>query len=767
LSSRGRIVKAKYTNLCFDRPNEAIVSRSLSVPHSPMHFRLAFSFLCIAHLSLAQTPGDWQRIEREIFFTDLTAVPKIGAPSPIAIWGNMAFPVIAAGATGKPEQALAAAAGYGRGRAMIFGQNGYLSGKGKDGAQLIQNAIKWSTGGKAKPRVGLKGVKFSAELSAFGHRTETIDGALTSQSMRGFDVVIANVQGVTSAEEGEAVMQFIKQGGGFIAGMTGWAFEQTSGGQSMAAGHLFNHCLMPLGIAFTDESGFNGVNEFQARATLPPMLNAFEAISAIAKQSKGPAMTSEDFNQAADAIQIAMAAQPPGRSTLQSAVLSALGSAKQSIPTAQAPLMQVSDGAARIRLSMETRIAKMATGTLPAHASAATFPGVASDKAARVTKQVAINPAINGWTSTGLWMDAGDTVTVTVPKDVANNGYSVRVGSHTDTLYHLDKWSRAPEISRSVSITTIETEVGSAFGGLIYIDVPSKAANMPGFSVSVANAIEAPFFTLGVDDDAKWNSSLKLRPAPWAEFACGKVILCCPSEAARTVNNPTQLMQFWTAVVDAQDEISNQAKSRTRPERIVADIQISAGYMHSGYPIMVPTSASLEMVTLTRLKFPGWGYYHELGHNHQRREFTFEGTGEVTNNVLGLWVYVSVLKKDMLIGHTEITLERRKQHIADIKKANDKWTTWKKDPFLALTTYIQLVEGFGWEAWRTYLHSFEDPSYGPPPSNDAEARDQFLIRYSKITKSNLGPFFGFWGIDVSSLAKESISNLPTWMPKEL
>ncbi len=75
---------------------------------------------------------------------------------------------------------------------------------------------------------------------------------------------------------------------------------------------------------------------------------------------------------------------------------------------------------------------------------------------------------------------------------------------------------------------------------------------------------------------------------------------------------------------------------RKRPERIVADVQISAGYMHSGYPIMIPTSAAPKMVTFGKLKFPGWGFYHEIGHNHQRGYFTFEGTGEVTNNVLGM-----------------------------------------------------------------------------------------------------------------------------------
>jgi hypothetical protein len=132
-----------------------------------------------------------------------------------------------------------------------------------------------------------------------------------------------------------------------------------------------------------------------------------------------------------------------------------------------------------------------------------------------------------------------------------------------------------------------------------------------------------------------------------------------------------------------------------------------------------------------------------------------------------MYCYEAVLKKDWLIGHTGVSEQARKEHIRKIKAAGDKWAVWKSDPFLALTTYIQLVQAFGWESWRRYLHSFADDSFGPPPGNDSEARDQFLIRYSKIANKNLGPFFDAWGIPVSSGAKEKVASLEAWMPKEM
>ncbi len=716
----------------------------------------------------AQIPPEMVKAERAKILEGVGSVPKAGAPGPVGIWGNIAFPILSAPDRAGVEIAVAAAAGYGNGRVILFGHNSYLDGgAGGDHARLMENCVKWA-GAKDKPRIGLKGVK-AAFFTSKGFKAEDINGEIKNSTLNDYDVIVLNAQGATDAEHGAEILEWIKGGGGLIAGMTGWAFGQTSGGKDLAIAHGLNQALMPVGIAFTDMSAFDNLPAFTARADLPVMMNAFSAITAIKKQREGgPALTAAEVQQGANAIQIAMSAQPPGRSNLQTAVMNAIGDATgtSAVPTPQAPLTQAKDAAARIKLGMETRVLRLAsTNTVAAHPAHVAFPGKAPANAPRVTQEIKINPAIPGWTSTGLYAAAGETISVTVPAASADKGFAVRIGCHSDALYHLDKWERAPDITKSVTLVSAETKTASAFGGLIYIEVPGRSDGGAAFSATIKGGIPAPLFVLGQDDDAKWNSEIKKRPAPWAELACDKIIISCPTEVARQISNATQLMQFWKAVVEAQDDITNQSAERKRPERIVADVQISAGYMHSGYPIMIPTSAAPEMVTFTRLKFPGWGFYHEIGHNHQRPIFTFDGTGEVTNNVIGMYCYEAVLKKDWLVGHPAITEEARKDHLKKIKAAADKWATWKSDPFLALTTYIQLVQEFGWESWRKYLHSFADDSFGPPPANDSEARDQFLVRYSKITNKNLGPFFDAWGIPVSSAAKAQVDKLETWMPK--
>ncbi len=726
--------------------------------------------LFIATFALhAQMPPALVNAERAKILEGVQSVPKSGAPGPIGIWGNIAFPILSAPDKDGVEMAVAAAAGYAKGRIILFGHNSFLDGGiGGDHAQLMKNCVKWA-GNKEKPRVGLKGSNAIAFYKQQGFDAESVT-ELTPKQLNEYDVVIVNMQGVVSNEEGAAVAEFVKGGGGFIGGMTGWAFDQTSGGKDLAVSHGLNQAIMAAGVAITDMSAFDNLRRFEARFELPQMMNASDAIASIKKQREGgPTLDAAAMKQGTNAIQLAMASQPPGRNNLQTAVLAALGNAgaDSAIPTKQAPLTLDKHATQRLRLGMETRVLRLSSGEgIAPHPAHEVFPGKVPADAERITSEVKVIPGINGWTSTGLYAAAGETITVTLPENLADKGYALRIGCHSDTLYHLDKWERAPDITRSVPLTTSTTEMSSAFGGLIYIEVPSRAKDDATFTATIQNGVPAPLFVLGVDDDAKWKE-IRQRPAPWAEMACDKIIISFPREVGQAINNPTELMQFWKAVVEAQDEITNQAAERTRPERIVADAQISAGYMHSGYPIMIPTSAGPEMTTLTRLKFPGWGFYHEIGHNHQRRTFTFDGTGEVTNNVIGMYCYEAVLKKDWLIGHGGITEESRKDHIKKIKAAKDKWQTWKSDPFLALTTYIQLIQEFGWESWRKYLHSFDGTEYGPEPKGDDEARDQFLIRYSKIANKNLGPFFDFWGIPVSSSAKAEVSKLEAWMPKGL
>ena len=75
------------------------------------------------------------------------------------------------------------------------------------------------------------------------------------------------------------------------------------------------------------------------------------------------------------------------------------------------------------------------------------------------------------------------------------------------------------------------------------------------------------------------------NPAPWTELVSNNFIMTVPSYEIRELNNPTALMEWWDEALAMEHELYGY-EPWPRVERAVFDVQISAGWMHSGYPFM-------------------------------------------------------------------------------------------------------------------------------------------------------------------------------------
>ena len=188
--------------------------------------------------------------------------------------------------------------------------------------------------------------------------------------------------------------------------------------------------------------------------------------------------------------------------------------------------------------------------------------------------------------------------------------------------------------------------------------------------------------------------------------------------------------------------------------------------MHSGYPIMTHLDVAERFVDLARLRSgDAWGFFHELGHNHQSGDWTFEGTGEVTCNLFTLHALETVCELPPgQRGHEAVD---KPPSIAAYRAGGAKFDEWKRDPFLALQMYIQLRDAFGWEPFKAVFAEYRHLPADQRPRNDAEKRDQWMVRFSRACGRNLGPFFQAWGVPTSETARKSIASLPAWMPKEM
>jgi hypothetical protein len=357
-------------------------------------------------------------------------------------------------------------------------------------------------------------------------------------------------------------------------------------------------------------------------------------------------------------------------------------------------------------------------------------------------------------------------IRVQVPANAADKKLAIRIGCHSDALWHLDEWKRPPEISRRDPITQAQATAANPFGGLVYLEVPGDCP-LGVIMVTIGGAVEAPHFILGKTSVMEWKTKVRNAPAPWAELETKKIILSVPSEKIRQLDDPEALMKFWDQVLDAEADLATIPRDRKRPERIVPDVQISAGYMHSGYPIMTFLDKSVEhSLSLAEMKQGSWGHFHELGHNHQQGAWTFDGTTEVTCNLFSLYCMETLCGKPPGQGHDAMKPDAVDKRLRTYLSMSDKFAKWKSDPFLALIMYHQLRVGFGWETYKKIFAEYRDLPKADQPKTDEEKHDQWMVRFSRAAGKNLGPFFEAWGVPTSDSARTSIKDLPGWMPAD-
>ncbi|MEI6871450.1 MAG: M60 family metallopeptidase, partial [Verrucomicrobiota bacterium] len=541
-----------------------------------------------------------------------------------------------------------------------------------------------------------------------------------------------------------------------VVGGLGWGWLQLNASKNLSVDFPGNRLLAPAGIVWGDEVVARTNNSGFVVAPESPLLNARTALASIlahaANQTK---LGADELNQATASI-VAALRSLPSHDTLFLPQIAAL----QSMPGAvvfPTPEVQLKNDQPLARLFVTLNLVALQRAEpskLRPHPAAEAFPGSVAKGAPTTSRLIKVNTARPDWHSTGLYAAPGTLIRVEVPANAAGKGLGVRIGCHTDKLWKKDSWARMPEITRLEKVLNPVTDAANSFGGLIYVDVP-KGCALGEIEVKISGGIDAPYYVLGKTDPTEWVNERRRAPAPWAELECAGVILTVPSSVIRELDNPGELMHLWLKIAQAQDALAGISTDRVRPERIVADAQISVGYMHSGYPIMTHLDVATTATNVEKLKQNGWGFFNELGHNHQVPDWTFDGTGEVTCNIFSLFICETVCGLPAGSGHPAMdptkVAERLSKHLA----GHAVFARWQGDPFLALTMYDQLRAAFGWNTYGKVFAEYRSLAKAERPANDNQKRDQWMVRFSKATGKNLGPFFQAWGVPTSDAARAS------------
>ncbi len=682
------------------------------------------------------------RADRQVILRGLSTLPQLGLPGPVCVFGPDAFAVLTTDEAS--AEALIGAARYGRGRVLAIGHDSYLGGgaaPNRPRARLYANALRWAAGGEAP------------SPERIGHLPQDLEKDCAVLLWSGGELGPAQTR---------RLLDRVRSGVGLICAMCPWGWQQLHPHRSLREDFAMNQVLSVTGLAFGPRVLRAPEGRFSVEGSRPAEVHVG---GVLARWQAG------DRQRGFHLLEQALRAIPDEDLLFLPNLEAWLKTLPPTLPPTPDHPLAAPDALARLEvLWRERRLAWEDPAHIEAVPGADRFPGAPPCDAPRLSRPFVADHVPRGWLSTGSYLAPGEALTVVIRKG-SPHGWRLRIGSHSDDLGGLASWKRWPRISLGFDLESTEADgvhrYASPYGGLIYLE--AEAGAQAPLHLELQGVVEAPFFRL--DDPgalADWPRA-RQAPAPWAEIAGAHVILTVPASGVRDLDDPDAVARFWDAVLAAHCELAATPLPE-RPERIVADAQISAGYMHSGYPIMtwldVATAQpghSLPLVLdAARLRKEGsWGHFHELGHNRQRSDWTFAGTGEVTCNLFTLHAMQFLCGID---PWEHPWLAGQKEKAAAYLAAGADFEAWKRDPGVALVCYAQIIHAFGWEPFRKVFAEYRILPDSERPRDDAQKRDQWMLRMSRAVGRDLGPFFARWGIPLSARVRKQTRGLPRWMP---
>ena len=710
---------------------------------------LLFCLASIPNPPLVQVGPDLDKLQRTLT-QDLPPIHIPGAiPGVVMAYGDRAS-VLAVAKIGGTTQAAVVGAEYGKGRVAAYGHGSLF----QHNLSLPLNKRLFGWLNPSNAIVGVVG---------FGPTSQTAD--MTSYSVGDLARAIREcktlvVQNNSLDDAGIASLQrYVSTGGSLLVIDTPWGWKQLNPGKSIRGDHPAQRLLEPMGIGFAD--GLLDKNRNDDLVLLAPSrehhakeaLEIYQSTAEVSKESASILATTMIA-----AVSDTYVASPFGR-LVRSAVAK---TGRELYPQKGKPI-----GTEQFRARVSGALFDQSWRSLPpsevtAHPAAADFPGLVGESEPRNRVNITIGGGKREWWSTGRYAGPGELVTIKTSGGSDSNRLKLRIGGHRDELWHKDSWERFPSIDLEVPIKNGTAQASNPFGGMVYV---VSSGELPPVSVELVGSVAAPVFFKGKTTTEEWKK-LRALNVPWGEIVGDQSAISVPSSSLKDLDDPTAVADYWDEMV-RQAEIFYAVKPGTTEHRYQVDRQISAGYMHSGYPIMTWEDVAKRFVDIKILRGnsgnPNWGFYHELGHNYQQPSWTWSGWGEVTNNLFS--VFGCEHFNGGLRGHEAMAPDKVAKRIADVLANPGSAKFYERDPWYGLTFWMQIKDEFGFAPINKLFTRYANMAPGARPKSDSDKRSSFVVEMSTILGRDLTRYCQMWGVEFSDEAKRAASKYPEWLPK--
>ena len=591
-------------------------------------------------------------------------LPARGMPGGIVVYGDHSYPILSSGV----NENVLGCGHVGKGRIAVFSHDGYVGGivSGDicmDVATLHSNLKNWASNYKYKA---------DSEIYVWENQTDVQLGPEHK-------LVVWKWTGGSNEAAVQKVAEFVQDGGGLIAGMCPWGWMQLNPGKNLLDMPIYQS-LTAGGMCFaSDALSVGDINVSQALEEPSGghhLGYSFDKTIETGELGSAAEVIAFGLRHLPDLAIQHLANKLHAFAEVYTAEIQACG------PSPEAPASSA-EQKALMSLCEVLCQHNMGMSKVP---GVEVFPGDFTSPPSVRSKPMRFESKRKEYHSTGYYLPAGADVNVKVLSAEGSESWKIRVGAHTDVLYGQEEQRRWPNVCLEKPFAPLAGStltLRSPYGGLIYVKSPRGEAKL---EVLMEGVVEAPHFDLTDPTSKQQWASRRTAPGLWADIAGEYITITLPAQSVRDLEAPWDVMSTWDRVVLAHHDLRGTHPSDGQRQFVVCDEQPSAGYMHSGHPIVTgldvadPTATGTDAFLLNNdalLSKGAWGMFHELGHNFQRDTWTFGGTGEVTCNIFTL-------------------------HAMDVICGLDPWIhEWLAGALGRINQYLQSAAGFpAWKADR-------------------------------------------------------------------
>ncbi|MCM1042995.1 MAG: M60 family metallopeptidase [Corallococcus sp.] len=432
---------------------------------------------------------------------------------------------------------------------------------------------------------------------------------------------------------------------------------------------------------------------------------------------------------------------------------------------------------------------KSANGTLTQadifkHPAADSQYGEVAEGDNAVVKEITMDASYRSFHATGLYLPAGEAVTVKVENLAAGERVGISINIHDSLAWNggsnkavLDRLgvkqtgnyfadtdalvangqmsdmqyiqlqgqynrqnSRIPWITAEFTFDhNGEYVIGTPFGGQMHIN-PKNCYSSAKFTIS--GAVETPHYILGVTTPEYFETYLKDAPGVYSTLDTENGQLVGPASAMRKVSSAEidKLAVLWHSFFCVNETFTGGTYNRNNIVKFDYHVPAGLAVALGGYVYACPMYMFDRAMNYQGLLTGGqWGILHEIGHNHGAAYGTTWGfrepaEGEVRNNALICLAYLEMLDLGSYrdangnIGAEHGFVAHGYSNLKYSLSITNKSDFKECDYFQMLSMYVNIMHSFGVRKFYSLLGTYKTSSSYIPQGVQGNARSDFAYR---------------------------------------